>query len=219
MNIQIIIFDGFEELDAIGPYETLRLATDLKPDFQVQLVTLEMRSEIIAANGLSVRPHGHLGNSRPDILIVPGGGWLSRAPNGAWAEVQHGVLPSKLAYLHRNGVIMGSVCTGAMLLAIAGLLKNRPATTNRGAMKELRAAGAEVITERVVDDGDIITAGGIMCGIDLSLWLIERFISPEAARTVEERLEYERRGKVWRREAKDAPKLKTPIGIRGEAAV
>jgi transcriptional regulator GlxA family with amidase domain len=211
VNIQIIIFDGFEELDAIGPYETLRLASDLKPGLQVHLVTMEMRSEIIAANGLSVRPHGHMGHSRPDILIVPGGGWLNRATNGTWAEVQHGVLPAKLAQLHRSGVMMASVCTGAMLLAIAGLLKSRPATTNRGAFKELRATGAEVITERVVDDGDIITSGGIMCGIDLSLWLIERFISPEAARTVEERLEYERRGKVWRRESKDARKTPAPV--------
>lgn len=138
MNIQIVIFDGFEELDAIGPYEVWRLATDLKSDLDVQLVTLEVRTEITAANGLRVHPDARLGAKRPDLVIVPGGGWLNRAPSGTWAEVQHGVLPAKLAQLHRDGVVMSSVCTGAMLLAIAGLLKNRPATTNRGAMDELR---------------------------------------------------------------------------------
>lgn len=58
--------------------------------------------------------------------------------------------------------------------------------------------GAQVIPERVVDDGDIVTAGGITCGLDLGLWLVERFLGAEVARTLEERLEYERRGTVWR---------------------
>jgi transcriptional regulator GlxA family with amidase domain len=202
VNVQIVIFDGFEELDAIGPYEVWRLATDLKSDLAVQLVTLEVRTEITAANGLRVRPDDRLGVKRPDLVIVPGGGWLNRAPAGTWAEVQHGVLPAKLGQLHRDGVVMASVCTGAMLLALAGLLKNRPATTNRAAMDDLRAAGTRVISERVVDDGDIVTAGGITCGLDLSLWLVERFLSAQAAHTLEERLEYERRGTVWRSSGK-----------------
>lgn len=108
MNIQIVIFDGFEELDAIGPYEVWRLAADLKSDIEVRFVTLEVRTEITAANGLRVRPDARLGATRPDIVIVPGGGWLSRAPAGAWAEVQHGVLPAKLTRLHRDGVVMAS---------------------------------------------------------------------------------------------------------------
>lgn len=197
VNVQIVIFDGFEELDAIGPYEVWRLATDLKAGLEVQLVTLEVRTEITAANGLRVRPDDRLGVKRPDLVIVPGGGWLNRAPAGAWAEAQHGLLPAKLAQLRRDGVIVSSVCTGAMLLAIAGLLKNRPATTNHAAINDLRAAGAQVISERVVDDGDVVTAGGITCGLDLSLWLVERFLGAQAAHTLEERLEYERRGTVW----------------------
>jgi len=89
-----------------------------------------------------------------------------------------------------------------MLLAAAGLLKNRPATTNRGAFEELAATGAQVVPARVVDDGDIITAGGITSGFDLTLWLVERFISSEAAHMLEGRLEYERRGTVCRRSKK-----------------
>lgn len=209
MNIQIVIFDGFEELDALGPYEVWHLAAKLKPEAEVELVTLESNAEITAANGLSVRSQGKLAEKRPDLVIVPGGGWLSRAPKGAWAEALHGALPVTLMQLHRDGVVVASVCTGAMLLSAAGLLKNRPATTNRGAVEELRAAGTQVIPARVVDDGDIVTGGGIACGLDVALWLVERFLGAETAHSVEGELEYERHGTVWKRSAGGAGAEKT----------
>jgi transcriptional regulator GlxA family with amidase domain len=199
MNVQIVIFDGFDELDAIAPHEVWHMASELKPEVEVQLVTLDGAKEITAANGLRVRAEGRLGAKRPDILVVPGGGWISRSPAGAWAEAQRGTLPAEIAQLHRDRVTMASVCTGAMLLAAAGLLKNRPATTHHGAVDELAAMGAQVIRARVVDDGDIITAGGITSGLDLTLWLVERFLGSQTAHAIEESLEYERRGTVWRK--------------------
>jgi transcriptional regulator GlxA family with amidase domain len=199
MNIQIVIFNGFDELDAIAPHEIWHMAKDLKPEIQVQLVTLDGSKEITASNGLRVQAEGQLAAKRPDIVVVPGGGWMGRSPAGAWAEAQRGALPAKLAQLHRDGVVMASVCTGAMLLAAAGLLKNRSATTNRGALEELSAMGAQVVRARVVDGGDIITAGGITSGMDLTLWLVERFLGAQTAQVLEERLEYERRGTVWKR--------------------
>jgi transcriptional regulator GlxA family with amidase domain len=198
MNVQIVIFNGFDELDAIAPHEIWHMAKDLKPEVEVQLVTPDGFKEITAANGLRVHAEGQMAAPRPDILVVPGGGWITRAPAGAWAEAQRGALPARLAQLHRDGVVMASVCTGAMLLASAGLLKNRPATTNRGALDELGAMGAKVVRARVVDHGDIITAGGITSGLDLTLWLVERFLGTETAHVLEERLEYERRGSVWK---------------------
>lgn len=199
MNIQILIFNGFDSLDAIAPHEVWHMARELKPEVEVQLVTSNGFKEITAANGLRVQAEGQLAATRPDILVVPGGGWISRAVAGAWAEAQHGALPAKIAQLHHDGVVIASVCTGAMLLAAAGLLKNRPATTNHGAWDELSAAGARVVRARVVDDDDIITAGGITSGLDLTLWMVERFLSAETAHVLEERLEYERRGTVWKR--------------------
>jgi len=198
MNVQIVLFNGFDELDAIAPYEVWRMARDIKPEVDVQLVTLDGAKEITASNGLRVQAEGQLGAKRPDIVVVPGGGWMGRSPAGAWTEVQRGALPDKLAELHRKEVVMTSVCTGAMLLAAAGLLKNRPATTNRGALDELEKAGARVVPARVVDDGDVVTAGGITSGLDLSLWLVERFFDSETAFILEGRLEYERRGTVWK---------------------
>ncbi|HWD94225.1 MAG TPA: DJ-1/PfpI family protein [Verrucomicrobiae bacterium] len=199
LNVQIVIFDGFDELDAIGPYEIWRMAKELKPGVEVQLVTLESPGEITAANGLRVRSEAQLGKTRPTLVVVPGGGWLTRAPTGAWAEAQRGLLPAKLAQLHRDGVILSSVCTGAMLLSAAGLLRNRPATTNHGAVEDLFAAETQVIRARVVDDGDIITAAGITSGLDLTLWLVERFLGAPTAHTLEGQLEYERRGTVWKK--------------------
>jgi len=186
MNVQIVIFDGFDELDAIAPHEVWRMAKELKPEVEVQLVTLEGAKEITAANGLRVRAEGKLGAKRPNLIVVPGGGWIGRSP-------------AEIAKFHGDGVVMASVCTGAMLLATAGLLKNRPATTHHGALEELAAMGAQVIRARVVDDGDIITAGGITSGLDLSLWLVERFLGPQTAHKLEESLEYERRGTVWKK--------------------
>jgi transcriptional regulator GlxA family with amidase domain len=200
MNVQIVLFNGFDELDAIAPHEIWQMARDLKPDLDVQLVTLDGAKDITASNGLRVQAQGQLGGKKPDIVVVPGGGWMGRSAAGAWAEAQRGALPERLAQLNRDGVIMASVCTGAMLLAAAGLLKNRPATTNQGALDELAATGAQVVRARVVDDGDVITAGGITCGLDLTLWLAERFISSESAHILEGRLEYERRGTVWKRD-------------------
>ena len=202
MNVQIVIFNGFDELDAIVPHEVWHMAKELKPEIEVQLVTPNGFKEITAANGLRVHAEGQLAAKRPDILVVPGGGWITRAAAGAWAEAQQGALPAKIAQLHRDGVMMASVCTGAMLLSAAGLLKNRPATTNRGALEELGAAGAQVVRARVVDDGDVITAGGITSGLDLTLWLVERFFGSQVTHTLEEQLEYERRGTVWRKPVK-----------------
>jgi transcriptional regulator GlxA family with amidase domain len=86
-----------------------------------------------------------------------------------------------------------------MLAAAAGLTKGRPAVTHHLALEDLRDAGADVVEARVVDDGDLVTAGGVTSGLDLALWLLERHFGNEVASAVEGRLEHERRGVVWRR--------------------
>ncbi|TKX77649.1 DJ-1/PfpI family protein, partial [Halorubrum sp. SD626R] len=109
---------------------------------------------------------------------------------------QRGDLPDALARYHDADVTIASVCTGSMLLAEAGVTDGRRAVTHASALDELRESGARVVDARVVDDGDLITAGGITSGIDLALYLLEReFGEPTAAR-VATVLEYERRGDV-----------------------
>lgn len=94
-----------------------------------------------------------------DLVVVPGGGWNAGAATGVRAQVDSS-LPEALARLHGRGVTVASVCTGAMLLAAAGLTGGRPAVTHHDATGDLRASGAEVVEARVVDTGDILTAAG-----------------------------------------------------------
>ena len=199
MNIQIIIFDGFDELDVVAPFEVLRMVAALKPGIQTQIVALDPSKPVVACNGMQVQPQARLGELKPDLVIVPGGGWIDRAPKGAWTEAQRGVLPAALTRLHADGVTLASVCTGAMLLSAAGLMTGRAAVTHHMVLEELASAGAQIIRARVVDDGEMITAGGITSGLDLALWIIERFVDAKTAQAIETRLEYERRGTVWRR--------------------
>jgi len=202
MKVQIVLFPGYDELDAIAPYEVLQNAARGGADVQTELVTLDGAEETTAGHDLRVRTTGRLDlNARPDLLLVPGGSYITRAPQGAWAEAQRGELPAAIAALHQVGTVVAAVCTGTMLLAAAGLTRGRPATTHRAALDDLRASGAEVVDARVVDDGDILTSGGVTSGLDLTLWLVERFFGPQTAWAVEQGLEYERRGVVWRRPA------------------
>jgi transcriptional regulator GlxA family with amidase domain len=198
MRAAVVVFDGVDELDAIGPYEVLATAAELGGDLQVELVTIEPQETVRAANGLVFQPHRTM-PERVDILIVPGGGWSNRAPQGAYAEAERGNLPRAIAALHGAGTTVASVCTGGMLVAASGLLGGRPAITHHAAIQDLRESGAQVVEARVVDDGDVVTSGGITSGLDLALWLVERYLGADLAARVADELEHERRGEVARK--------------------
>ena len=199
MQIDILIFDGFDDLDALGPNELLRHAERAGAPFEVALVTLDGADRVLSGVGTTLIPDRQLAE-RPDLVLVPGGGLLDGSPTGVLAEIERGAIPAALARLHADGVAIASVCTGALLLGAAGLLAGRPATTNRLALDRLRETGAEVIDERVVDDGDILTSQGVTAGMDLALWLVERERGAEFAGALASGVEYERAGRVWRRE-------------------
>lgn len=211
MRISVPIFPGVDELDALGPCEVLRNAAAHGADLRVELVALgveEATEPVVGGHGIRILPDRRVvawdeletEENRPDLLLAPGGGWVARAAQGVRAEIAQGDLPRLIARLHAAGVLMASVCTGGMLLAAAGITTGRPAITHHGAVADLRASGAEVIEARVVDVGDLITAGGVTSGLDLALWLVERFYGPALAQRVERQMEYERRGVVWRRD-------------------
>lgn len=152
------------------------------------------------ANGLRLGVDGTLGvpdgafGARPGLLLVPGGGWLDGTP-GVRALTEDEDVVGRLAALHAEGTVLVSVCTGAMLLAATGVLRGRPAVTNRLALDDLRATGADVRGDaRVVDDSDVVTAGGPLAGIDLGIRLVERYLGDEAAAAAAERVEHERTG-------------------------
>lgn len=193
LTVKILVFDGFDELDAIAPWEVLRCAETMGADLQIQLVTLDPPKQIIAAHGLRIISDAQLDTTEKiDLLIVPGGGWASQSATGVKAEVERGQIPALIAHYHQQGTAIAAVCTGSLLLAASGILKDRPAITHQSAIDALREYGANITWERVVDDGDVITSGGVTSGLDLALWLIERYFSPAIAQQVEKRLEYKR---------------------------
>jgi transcriptional regulator GlxA family with amidase domain len=134
----------------------------------------------------------------PDIVLVPGGGWNDRDSPGAWTEAERGVIPDAVDSLYADGVTVAGVCTGGMLLARAGLTDGRPAVTHAGALDDLRETAATVVEARVVDDGDLLTAGGVTSGLDLAFHLVEREFGAAIAETVRREMEYEPRDAVHR---------------------
>ncbi len=200
MRIEVLAFNGADDLDFIGPYEIFVHAARQVSDLEVRLVTPEPAEEVVTANGLRIRteavlsPAGHV-----ELVVVPGGGWSRKSNSGARAQVDGGVLPKSLIALHAGGSTIAAVCTGSMILAHAGLLDGRPATTHHDALEELRQSAARVVSSRVVDDGDILTCGGVTSGLDMSLWLVERFCGEEASAAVGRVIEYERTQDIYRR--------------------
>ncbi|MET7375838.1 DJ-1/PfpI family protein [Micromonospora arida] len=183
MRIEIVVFDGFDELDVFGPFEVLSMA-----GFDVALVAVERPGPVTSMRGVQLQVPEVL--HQADGVIVPGGGWLNRAAEGSWAQARRGVLPARLVELAPSARWMASVCTGALVLAAAGLLTGRRATTNRNAYDELRAHDVTVLDERVVDDGDRVTAGALSAGLDLGLWLTERELGAATANLVATTIEY-----------------------------
>ncbi|MFB6167308.1 MAG: DJ-1/PfpI family protein [Haloferacaceae archaeon] len=196
MRVAVLCYDGFDELDAVGPYEVFAEATSRGADLPVRLVTVDDRSQVSAAHGLRVEPDGRLPDpgdpDAPGLVVVPGGGWNDRTDTGAWAEAERGVIPDVVGAHHDAGAVVAGVCTGGMLLSRAGLLDGRPATTHHGALADLRGTEADVREDRVVDDGDVVTAGGITSGLDLALHLVEREADRDLADEVAANMEYAR---------------------------
>ncbi|QKG93668.1 DJ-1/PfpI family protein [Halorubrum salinarum] len=206
MNVDVLLYDGFDELDGIGPYEVFDYAlgyaaADGERAGRVRYVTLAERETVTASHGTRVGVDGVLPDPEsadaPDLLVVPGGGWSARDEDAsAWAEAQKGDVPRALAGHHAAGTRIASVCTGSMLLAEAGVTDGRRAVTHASAVEELRESGAEVVDARVVDDGDLLSAGGVTSGIDLALYVVEREFGEDVADRVATVIEYERRYEV-----------------------
>jgi transcriptional regulator GlxA family with amidase domain len=190
--VDIVAFDGVDEMDALGPLRVLRGTRSLGVHLQSRLVTLVDQPVIAGASGITLTPDGVFRLGEADVVIVPGGGWAARRDQGVYGEVQRGDWLSVLAAARDVTPLMASVCTGAMLLAHAGVLAGRRASTHASAREDLAALGVTVLTDRVVDDGDVVTSGGVTSGIDLALWLLEREFGGELADSVTTAMEYPR---------------------------
>jgi transcriptional regulator GlxA family with amidase domain len=206
LTVQIVLFDGFDLLDAIAPYEVFCAAAMYAENaISVELVTAEgPRSVISGINGLRIEATSRLNPEQTGIILVPGASGdvdgdgphsipaiLGRAMNTELTAIINQALAKK-------DIVVATVCGGSLLLAMGGLLEGRPAVTNHLGMDLLGATGAVPVSARVVDDGNLVTGGGVTSGLDVALYLVERELGPRIAHAVEQLFEYERRGTVWR---------------------
>jgi transcriptional regulator GlxA family with amidase domain len=187
--IGILLFDDVEELDAVGPWEVLSYWTRHHPaDGYAACCVSRDGGPVTAAKGLVLGAHHAIADTPAlEVLVHPGGRGtrpLLRDPDHlAWVRGQRSTVP-----------LLTSVCTGALVYAAAGLLRDRPATTHWQALDELRALDASVRVDehaRWVDDGDLITAAGVSAGIDMALHLVARLAGTERAREVRRAIQYD----------------------------
>jgi len=195
LRVQILLYEGVEELDSIAPYDVLSMAGLMGGAIRTTLVSITKPTMVTASRGLRMEAPHAWSPQDADVMIVPGGGRHDEPGSGMQKLLADKAFIRRLAGVE---AIMAGVCTGVMALSAAGFTRGRPATTHTSAKAALAAEGAKVLNARVVDDGDLVTCGGITSGLDGALWLVERFLGPQFAQRVETVLEYERRGTVWR---------------------
>ena len=207
MHAQIVLFDGFDPLDVIAPFEVLVAGSDaVGGELEVELVSAEgPRPVVSGSRGLVLSATAQLDPSKPGFVIVPG---ASGPIDGDPDEVatipvllarfgETDAVPLMRQAMANPDITVATVCGGSLALAMAGLLEGRNAVTHVLGLDVLDATGVNVVRARVVDDGDLVTAGGVTSGLDLALHLLDRSYGPRVALAVEELFEYERRGTVW----------------------
>lgn len=181
MRIAILLFEKMTSLDAVGPYEVLRYAQDAEVVF-----TGKKAGEIRAGAGtlglVVDRPIAEVESA--DILLVPGG-------PGQVDLMDDPEVHEWLRQVDQTSTWTASVCTGSLVLAAAGLLKGRRATSHWLALDQLPTFGVEPVEERVVFDGKYVTAAGVSAGIDMALQLANRIAGDIAAQSIQLGLEYD----------------------------
>lgn len=184
LAIMIIIFPDVEELDFVGPYEALSYLKKVGQDVSVFTVS-QTGEELTCANGLRVVPHYSFETApKADWIIVPGG-------NGRKREMKNPAMLDFVRERAKDAEVVASVCTGAFILAAAGILKEGPATTYHQCLDELAAFAPQltVTGARVERQGNVYMAAGVSAGIDMALHLCDR-LKPGLGRLVAESIEY-----------------------------
>ncbi|TXS54577.1 DJ-1/PfpI family protein [Streptomyces sp. uw30] len=181
MQIAMVLYDRFTALDIVGPYEALSRIPDAQVDFVAETAG-PVRADtgflaLTADKALTEVPH-------PDIVVVPGG-------PGTFDQIENKTLLDWLRTADITSTWTTSVCSGSLLLAAAGLLEGRRATTHWLTLDFLAQYGAEPTGERVVPDGKYLTAAGVSAGIDMGLTLVGKIAGDEHAQAVQLLTEYD----------------------------
>jgi putative intracellular protease/amidase len=181
MNIAILIFDRLAALDAVGPYEVLSRL----PGAKVTFVAEQAGPKRTDTGQLALTADASLAElEHPDLVLVPGG-------PGQTVLMQDGPVHDWLRVAHETSEWTTSVCTGSLILAAAGLLTGKRATSNWQALEELGKFDVEVVPERVVFDGKLATSAGVTAGIDMALGLVARIANDQVAQAIQLGIEYD----------------------------
>src|SRR5262245_52192055 len=187
-NLAILIFDDVVVLDFCGPFDVFSVANGFTdpPAFNV-LTVVEQPGPVLTRGGLSVNPHHRLSDCPPpDLLLVPGG-------QGTRKEMHNPALIDWIGRSSERAELVPSVCTGALLLAKAGLLGGLEATTHHGAIHLLGQTAPKTTVRadrRFVDNGRVVCSAGIAAGIDMSLHVVGRLLGREVAEKTARQMEY-----------------------------
>ncbi len=184
-NLGIIIFDNVEDLDFTGPLEVFGTTSHLKPNSLYPFTIQRDGREVKTVNGLRVRPdYSFQECPRLDILLVPGG-------MGTRTEMKD---PETLEFVKRNAVtceLVLSVCTGALVLAAAGILNGKRATTHWAVLDQLKAFPQVTVDQsRYVRDGKVVTSAGVSAGIDMALYITKELYGASVCEDVARDIEY-----------------------------
>ena len=185
-HVGILVFDGAEELDFVGPWEVFAMATRDAPNRAVHLIA-ERAAPITCAKGLRVLPDCVLAAAPPlDVIVVPGG-------RGVRRELENEALLGWLARRAEDALWVTSVCTGAALLVRSGVAQSKRVTTHWSWLETIKDFGkCEVVSGvRYVRDGKVVTAAGVSAGIDMALWIVGQVMGIPAARETQHMLEYD----------------------------
>lgn len=184
ITIGIVIFPQVEELDFVGPFEVLSYINKVQSNSTKVLLIAPSLDPVQAFNGLRVLPDVTLQDCPPlDILLFPGG-------KGRTQWMKEPSMQNFIQKHHENVTYLASVCTGAFFLAEAGVLLGKEATTYHSAFDELSRYGVNVVSSKVVQDGKIITAGGVSSGIELGFYLLRELFGVNIAQEVAQKIEY-----------------------------
>ena len=188
-QIGIVLFDGVEELDAIGPWEVLSYWTHTNPEDGWSVFTMSPTDGVVqCAKGLRVLADHTIADAPAvEVLLHPGGRGTRPLTRDAayldWVRHQRATAP-----------LLTSVCTGSLVYAAAGLLAGRPATTHWSDLEELAELDPTIKLrpeDRFVDDGDVITSSGVSAGIDMALHLVARLAGVDRAKQIRRGIQYD----------------------------
>ncbi len=185
ITIGILIYPQVEEMDFVAPFEVLSYVNKVLPGSTKVLLVSENSAPVTAFNGMTVIPHSTLKDCPSlGVLVVPGG-------KGRLTAMKNAAIQDFIQQQARTAQYVTSVCTGAFLLAEAGLLKGKKATTYHTAFAELEAYSVQVLKNKVVHDGQIITSAGVTSGLEHGFYMLKLLFGAELSAVVARRIEYE----------------------------